>query len=174
MRIGIVVLIITLFTSCVTDVDNTAAETMAYVPVYAQPADLENISIGDAQPTTEAGKIYAYGNYIFQNDINKGVHIIDNSQPDHPQKVAFIKIPFSTELAVKGHYLYVNNVSDLVVLDLQNPAAPVVVNRIKDAFPVIQQEYPPFTNVYFVCADPSKGVVVKWELQSVKNPACRR
>lgn len=174
MRTAIFVLLIISLSSCVSDVDVIPGETMAYVPVYARPSDLSSIDVEAARPVEEAGKIYAYGSYIFQNDVNKGVHIIDNSRPGNPIKVGFIKIPFSTELAVKGSYLYVNNVSDLVVLDLQNPAAPVLVKRIKNAFPVIDQAYPPFSNVYFVCADAAKGVVVAWELQSVKNPACRR
>ena len=159
--------------SCNVDVDAVPGQTMAYVPVYAQPTEL-SISVEGARSTQKAGKIYAYNNYIFQNDVNKGVHIIDNSQPDNPQKVAFINIPFNTELAVKGRFLYVNSISDLLVLDLLNPEKPVLTKRLKDAFPVIDQNYPPFSNIYFVCPDASKGIVVGWEFKSVKSPACRR
>jgi hypothetical protein len=148
---------------------------MAFVPVYADPSTLiQSISVEAVQPTTKAGKIYAYGNYVFQNDQNKGIHIIDNSNPALPRKVAFLKVPYSTEIAVKGSFLYTNCVNDLVVLDLQNPQSPVVVKRVQNAFPLINQEYPPFTNVYFVCPDPSKGIVVDWINQQTQNPTCRR
>jgi len=147
----------------------------AYVPVYAQLSDLESISLQPSQSTTKAGKIYAYSNYIFQNDINKGIHIIDNSIPANPRKVAFLKIPYSTEIAVKGSYLYTNLVNDLVVLDIHDPQHPVEIKKVKGAFPLINQQYPPYTNVYFVCADPKKGIVVDWQLQQMQNlPSCRR
>jgi hypothetical protein len=49
-----------------------------------------------------------------------------------------------------------------------------LVNRIENAFPQINQEYPPFTGVYFECVDPSKGVVIGWEEKQIDQPKCRR
>lgn len=161
--------------SCDPVVDtNQTGEINAWVPVYAQPAVLTDIATVAAQPTAKAGKIYAYGNYIFQNDQNKGIHIIDNSVPANPQKLAFLKIPFSTEIAIKGNYLYTNSVSDLLVFNLANPQQPSLVKRVSNAFPVVNQEYPPFERGYFECVDPSKGIVVDWQLKMVTNPQCRR
>ena len=164
------------FSSCETNVNNNVipGTTQAYVPVYADLSQQSSVSLEAAQPTTHAGKIYAYGNYIFQNDENKGIHIIDNSNPSQPHKIAFIRIPYSTEVAVKGSYLYTNSINDLIVLDLSNPQSPSVVKKMKNVFPLINQEYPPFTNVYFQCADASKGIVIDWQLQQVTNPTCRR
>ena len=45
-------------------------------------------------PIIESGKIYAYNNLVLVNDIDKGIHIIDNSNPAAPVKIAFIKINF--------------------------------------------------------------------------------
>jgi hypothetical protein len=160
--------------SCYPDKNRSTGDIFAYVPVYVQPDAINEISTVGATPTTKAGKIYAFGNYIFQNDINKGFHIIDNSIPAKPVKVAFINIPFSTEIAIKGSYLYTNSVSDLVVLNISNPLQPLVVKRVKDAFPIINQQYPPVSNTYFVCPDPNKGIVADWVLELVKNPACKR
>ena len=36
------------------------------------------------------GKLYILGNYIFLNEIDKGIHIIDNAIPSSPKNVAFI------------------------------------------------------------------------------------
>ena len=163
-----------LLVSCDPNISSDTQNIQAYVPVYAQLSEMGSIDVQPVQSTAKAGKIYAYGNYIFQNDVNKGIHIIDNSIPAQPAKIAFLKIPYSSELAVKGSYLYANCVSDLLVFDLQNPRQPVLIKRVKDVFPLISQDYPPFTGIYFVCADPKKGIVVDWQLQSVKNPACRR
>ena len=150
------------------------AEADAYVPVYASLQDIQLISVEPARPVEVAGKIYAYGNYLFQNDQYKGIHIIDNTNKSLPKKLAFLKIPLSTEVAVKGNYLYTNNYDDIVVFDLTNIASPQLVKRLEDVFPPVQQDYPALTNIYFECPDPSKGLVVRWELKRIKTPHCKR
>ena len=62
-----------------------------------------------------------YGNYIFLNEVNKGVHIIDNSNPAKPSIKAFINIPGNVDIAVKGSTLYADLFADLVVVDISNP-----------------------------------------------------
>jgi hypothetical protein len=162
--------------SCVKEVENQNNIGMvnAYVPVYAMPNEIEQITVEPITATVNAGKIYAYGNYIFQNELYKGFHVINNTVPANAQKVAFLRVPFSTEIAIKGNFLYCNNVSDLVVFNISNPLIPVLVKRVKDAFPIIDQQYPPFTNSYFECVDNSKGVVVSWERKRIQAPNCRR
>ena len=146
----------------------------AWVPVYVQMSDMDDdISVTNARITEKAGKIYALGNYIFQNDVNKGIHIIDNTNRANPQKVGFINIPFNTEFAVRGNYIYANNVNDLVVIDISDVLHPKMTKRINQAFPYISQTHPPHSG-RFVCADPARGVVVDWELQNVKSTNCRR
>jgi len=145
------------------------------VPVYSQAPTTGSISNETVRSTSKAGKIYQYGNYIFQNDLYSGIHIIDNTQPASPRKIGFINIPFSSEIAVKGNYLYSNNGADLVVLDISDPLQAKEVNRIARAFPLPNQDYPPQQNVYFECVDKSKGTVVGWDVKEVSLlPNCRR
>jgi hypothetical protein len=148
-------------------------DTQAYVPVYMPAVQKSDITVTGARATERSGKIYAYGNYIFQNDQNKGLHVIDNTDRLHPQKIAFLNIPYNTEFAVKGNYIYANNGNDLVVVDVRDVLHPVIVKRLEDAFPYVDQKYPPQPG-YFVCPDASKGVVVDWKLQTVKSPNCKR
>ena len=149
-------------------------ETDAFVPVYASAEHVNSIVIEPAKAVEQAGKIYVYGNYIFQNDQYKGIHIIDNSNRTAPRKLAYIRIPLSTEVAVKGNYLYTNNHDDIVVFDLSNINSPQLVKRVEDVFPLVNQQYPPVSNTYFECVDPSKGIVVRWELKRIKTPNCKR
>jgi hypothetical protein len=145
----------------------------AYVPVYIPITEKNNIAISNVRTTEKAGKIYAFGRYIFQNDVNKGIHIIDNADRAHPQKIAFLSIPYNTEFAVKGNYIYANNINDLIVVDIRDITNPVVIKRMENAFPYVNQEYPEEPG-YFVCPDPSKGIIVDWEFQTVStSPACR-
>jgi hypothetical protein len=167
-------LILFLFSCTREDNNSPSGQTDAYVPVYASAENITQISVEAAKPITGAGKIYAYGNYIFQNDINTGIHIIDATDKKNPKKISFLKIPLSTELAVKGNFLYANNYKDIVVFDISNPAQPQFVKRVSDVFPPVNQKYPPLTNIYFECSDESKGVVVRWELRRINTPKCRR
>lgn len=160
--------------SCSPPGSDITGQQQTYVPIYSSLDGVNDIAVQPKKLTVEAGKIYAYGNYIFQNDLNTGIHIIDNTDKQNPAKIAFLKIPLSTEVAVKGSFLYTNNYTDLVVFDISSPANPKLVKRVSNVFPSVNQNYPPFTNVYFECPDKSKGIVVDWELKTIANPKCRR
>src|SRR5688572_32820593 len=105
-RLLTVLIVLSLF-SCTRDHNTEPSGQMdAYVPVYALVENVTQITVEPPKPITQAGKIYVYGNYIFQNDINTGIHIIDATDKKAPKKISFLKIPLNTELAVKGNYLY--------------------------------------------------------------------
>jgi hypothetical protein len=161
------------FTACDPDI-RTYGEIMAYAPVYAAPDAVNVIGIAESRTTTNAGKIYAYNNYLFQVEQAEGIHIIDNTVPNEAHKIGFLKVPFCTEIAIRGGYLYTNHLDDLVVFNLNNIEAPQLVKRLEGAFPQVEQKYPPLNNVYFECPDPAKGIVVRWEQKLMKVPACRR
>lgn len=57
---------------------NYLAPYHIYITVYSTLSAVHQYAVEPQKPTVEAGKIYAYGNYIFQNDLNTGIHIIDN------------------------------------------------------------------------------------------------
>jgi LVIVD repeat len=175
MRRFILILSTSLFLiGCDPAKDDLIGTVDAYVPVYGSFSEIHQISVEPPKPTLQAGNIYAYGNYIFQNDLYSGIHIIDNRNHHNPVKIAFLKLPLSTEIAVKGNYLYANNYVDLVVFDITDPAKPQLVKRVNNVIQPSDQKFPPFSNVYFQCPDNSKGIVVRWELQNMIIPNCRR
>ena len=153
---------------------NFNGQSQAYVPVYAKPENLEAISVQAGKAITKPGKVYVKGNLLLQNDVNTGVHLIDISNPSQPVKLAFLNVPFSTEISIKDNFLYVNNFNDLLVFNISNPSSPSLVKRLEDVFPYHNNEYPPVSNTYFECVDPSKGIVVDWKLATVTDPKCRR
>lgn len=162
------------FCSCEWAGDMQMGQTTGYVPVYAAREVVNTISSEPARATVHPGKIYAYGAYLFQVEQYEGIHIVNNSNPKEAKKIGFLKVPLATEITIKSGHLYTNNVNDLVVFNLADITQPQLVNRIKDAFPVIDQTHPPFTNTYFECVDPAKGLVVAWEQKEIQNPKCRR
>jgi hypothetical protein len=159
--------------SCTDTYDNVPENVQAFVPVYADTNHLAAVTFEASRPVTNAGKIYSYGNYIFQNEENEGIHIIDNTDRTHPVKKAFLTIPFNSEIAIKAGYLYANRLSDLLVINMTDPLHPAIVKTIKNAFPFISQTVPPEAG-YFVCPDPQKGVVINWKLEFVDKVFCRK
>lgn len=148
--------------------DNTA-----YRPVYATQEALTRIETQSPRLLRKPGKIYVRDSYLFVNELGEGIHIINNSDPAKPEKIAFLSILANYDLAVKGNYLYADNGRDLVVFDISNPASIKTVKRIEKAIP--QYDFPPYQNIYFECVDTKKGTVVGWEKVPVSaRPACFR
>ena len=90
-----------------------------------------SVDIIDPTPIDESGKIYAYQDYIFVNDKYKGVHVIDNSNPESPQKISFIKIAGNVDISIKDNFLYADSITDLIVLDISDIDAIKIVNRLE-------------------------------------------
>ena len=154
--------------------NNGVGSVDAYIPVYSTSPDDKKIELQLPQPILSGGKIATLGNYVFQVENDKGIHIIDYSNPAAPVKKGFIKNFLCRELAIKGNYIYTNNLADLVVIDISNVNTVSVSSRINNAFPDLSLQYPPASNCYFECADPAKGLVVRWDLKKVNNPKCRK
>ncbi|SHG24686.1 LVIVD repeat-containing protein [Salegentibacter echinorum] len=106
------------------------------IPVVKSIQDFRGmVRISEPRSIEQAGKIYSYQDYVFINDAEKGVHIIDNSDHLAPQKVKFLEIPMNTDVAIKDDMLFANSAMDLVVFDLSDINNIKQKERIKDVFP---------------------------------------
>ncbi len=146
-----------------------------YKPQYAAPEDLLKVNILPARALHDPGRIYLKGTILIINERFKGFHVIDNANPADPKPLLFVEVPGAVNMAMQDHYMYVDNMTDLVTLDLSNMNQIKEVSRQQDVFEG-NQNYPPFTNVGFECVDSKKGVVVGWELAEMPAvaPACWR
>jgi len=124
-----------LMTSCLKDECTQTRTYRFYEPVYITqqefeaPAKFEGI-----RPMENTGTIFAYGAYIFVNEFQKGVHIIDNHNPASPQSIGFIDIPGNTHFTIKHDILYANKLEDLLAIDISNIHQPRQVSRLDDMF----------------------------------------
>lgn len=148
------------------------ASTQGYAPVYDSAGTTKLIKAEAPRSIVSGGKIYAKGDVLYQVENGKGIHIIDISNPKAPVKLKFISISGCQELSMMDQYLYVNNLNDLVVVDLSNINNPVVKDRISNTFHIFDPNYPPAAG-WYECPDVKKGVVVGWELKTLKYPQCR-
>ncbi|HEU4469824.1 MAG TPA: hypothetical protein VFR58_01965 [Flavisolibacter sp.] len=127
---------ILLLQGCLKDSYTRTYSYSYYVPVYKTTAEVRaNIKSNGPKPVEKPGKIYIRGQYIFLNEIDKGIHIIDNANPSSPRNIAFIDIPGNMDLAVKGDVLYADLYTDLVAIDISNPLQVAVKKLVEGIFP---------------------------------------
>ena len=105
-----------------------------YIPVFMKRSDLDqSVSFQQgARAIENPGKIYYKAPYIYINERYKGVHIINNSDPQNPVCESFIVAPGCIDMSVKGTILYMDNAVDLIAFDLSSKQ---VSKRIRDVFP---------------------------------------
>lgn len=138
----------------------------ANVPVYI-PFNKFRASFSKSEPVeiTAPGKFYFKDNYLFVNEVGKGIHVIDNSNPANPKKIAFYEIMGNVDMAIRGNILFADSYIDLVAIDISDIENPVETGRIKNIFPEVVPEgdiwYP------YAMVDKSKGVIVGWEVKTV-------
>ncbi len=100
-------LLLVVFSGCVKDTVKRTYNFTSYRPVYqAMAAVRASLKSEAPEPIQQPSKLFIRGRYIFLNDVNRGIHIIDNSNPAQPKNVAFIPIPGNVDLAVNGNTLY--------------------------------------------------------------------
>jgi len=122
------------FNSCVKD--NCTRRYAYWEPVYRTKEEVRaNIKNNLPREIERPGKIYIRGNYIFLNEIDRGIHIIDNTNKSAPKNIAFIDIPGNLDMAVKGNILYSDLYTDLVTIDITNPQQIVVKKFTENVFP---------------------------------------
>jgi hypothetical protein len=124
------------FSGCVKDNITRIYTYSYYLPVYKTTAEVKaNIKSNSPQEIVNPGKIVLLGNYIFLNEVDKGIHVIDNSNSASPRNTAFIDIPGNMDLALKGNTLYADLYTDLVTLDISDPLNVVVKKYNEGVFP---------------------------------------
>lgn len=142
--------------SCVKDTGTQRYKV--YTPVYELSSTIRSSIKNDMPlPIVKAGKMFVLGNIIFLNEPERGIHIIDNSNPSSPVNKAFINIPGNEDIAVKGNILYADCFADLLAIDISNINNVVLKNFVPNVFPERR-----WVNGYFV---DSNKVIVGWTVR---------
>jgi hypothetical protein len=138
----------------------------ANVPVYMSFAEFRtSFQKSDTIEITHPGKMYFKDGYLFINEYGKGIHVINNSDPANPQKVAFYKILGNVDMAIKDNILYADSYIDLVAIDITDINNPKEIGRLTNIFPEVVPEgdmwYP------YAMVDKTKGVIIDWEIKTI-------
>lgn len=150
-----------------------AKNVLGYAPIYESEVDATKIEKTTIQKTENAGKIYVYGNYTFQIENGKGIHIIESADPSNAKKIAFLAVPGCSEISIKSNQLFTNNYRDLVSINISNINSISVSNRIKNIFPEVSQLAPPYGNTFFECPDPQNGKIIGWKEKQLEEAKCK-
>ena len=94
----------------------------------------KNIKSESPKDIVSAGKLTAFGHYLFLSAPGLGIHVIDNSNPAVPKNVSFINIPGNNDMAIQGNTLYVDAYGDLVTFDISDPAHAIAENFETNVF----------------------------------------
>lgn len=133
----------------------------------------EAVDVSEPIPIENSGKIYAYKNYVFVNDVNRGFHVIDNSNPEAPENISFIKLEGNYDISIKDDRLFADSYGDLVVLDISDIDNIKMIQRLEDA--IYQQfwctvgwdvEWPQADFYDYGDFDASKEALIGWEVKT--------
>ena len=132
--LALTTLLMLAFGSCIKD--SMKQSYVYYRPVYKTKQEVR-AAINSSTPKSivNPGKLFYKDGYVFLNDLEKGVHIIDVRNPASPQVVAFVAIPGSVDLAVRGNILYADLTTDLVAIDISNPLQVKLTKVLEGVFP---------------------------------------
>ncbi len=122
--------------SCTTDTCTEERTYVRYDRVYVTPDEyrLATADFEEPRELEEPGKIYFYNDLILINEIRKGIHWIDNTDPNNPIPLGFLPIPGNHDMAIQNDILYADGYTDLLLIDISNYSDPRLIERREDIF----------------------------------------
>lgn len=172
--------------SCETEREPDIVTVAGMTPIYIEAED-NFVAVTEPRPFGDLGKIVYAAPYLMINERYKGIHIVDNSNPEEPLKLNFIQIPGNTEFTFRQGYLYANHGSDFKVFQFGLDMVSTQLTEdfgleetcvISEFFAEGQSNttsglFPPNYTGFFECVDPDKGILINWEETTLIDPECR-
>lgn len=139
---------------------------VANVPIYLSYDELRtSFKVSDGRELNKPGKIYFKDNYMYINEYQAGIHVVDLSDPEDPRIIAFVEIPGNVDISIRNDILYAESYVDLVLIDVSDPSQPGFIKRIEDMFEYV---IPPYDYDYPLDEiDEEKGVITGYEIKKI-------
>ena len=139
---------------------------VANVPIYMSYDELRSsFEVITGASMVKPGKICFYGSHMFINEYQKGIHVVDLSDPTDPELKAFIEVPGNVDMAIRNDLLYADSYVDLLVIDISDPEQPTLTKRVEDLFEYI---IPPYDYDYPLDEiDQEKGVITGYDIKKI-------
>lgn len=124
-----------LFTACEKDFGSIEVTYTKATAIYGDLTEIRNTPLlATAAPINNPGKVFVSNDLLLIGEEEKGIHIIDNSNPSNPVNQSFLNIPGNREYYVHGDYLYAESYYDMLKIDISDKSQPNIVARIENAF----------------------------------------
>jgi hypothetical protein len=82
--------------------DKYTEQYLSLEPVYMSYKDFrEAVKSENIHALEKPGKIYYKDNILYINEIMKGIHVYNNSNPSSPQYIGFITIPGNVDMVIR-------------------------------------------------------------------------
>ena len=167
-------IILLAFSAC-QDPQPIPVEVIGLKPVYIDP---QNIEIKSEPPRefNDLGKILFVEPLIFISERLEGIHVIDNTDPSNPERIAFWAIPGNIDFTISDNILYADNSWNLLVIDISNIDQIELLSVLENFYQRPQTDllYPQDYEGFFECVDEANGLVVEWEESLLTDPKCWR
>jgi hypothetical protein len=157
----LIIIVVTLlsctFKSCIRPAVDEPEES-TFSPTILDRTTFENsVKSLPNQPIVKSGKIYIKDNLMFINEVNKGFHAYNYTNPEKPVRIGFIQILGATDLAIRDNTVYINQAVDLVTLEYNASSNSIAIkHRNKNVFP--QKQSPDGT----IANTTGNQIVVDW------------
>lgn len=146
--------------------DKSLQTYMANVPVYMSYDELRTtLEVKGAEDLVQPGKIYFKEQYMYINEYQKGIHVVDVSDPKNPAPKVFIEIPGNVDMAIRNNVLYADSYLDLLLIDISNPLQPAEIKRIEELFEYVIPPYDPDYPLDEI--NQEKGVITHYEVKEI-------
>jgi hypothetical protein len=136
-----------------------------YTPILMDRSELESSIqyVDSSLSLIDPGRMCLFQHWVLLVDLYKGVHIIDNTDPAHPQRVGFLRVPGCQSLAVGNGVLYVDNSVDLVGIRFHPETGQVEeIARTKKVLPEINSPLGYIPYAYRRYNRPANTEIVGW------------
>jgi hypothetical protein len=125
---------------CLKDQCSERRTFVRFDPVYRSSEQLDApLSVEAPRALRSPGIVYVYKDLILVNEFRKGIHIIDNTDPENPFIKTFIDLEGNEHFAVSHDQIQANKFNTLVTIDISDPENPTEMSRIKEAFDPIYE-----------------------------------
>ena len=159
MKHGILLLILVLY-GCENNYEDIyryskiISESKEY-PVYLDMSEIGNIQVKAVSPPSKPFRIVSNDKYYFVGDMLKGIYVYQKAAGSLTY-LCFIECRYIKDLELAGDMLFCNNFTDLVVLDVSNPAEVKILHRQKNHF----NRYTDYKTSWNVPYVEGKGLIV--------------
>lgn len=146
--------------------DKQLSTFTANVPIYISYEELRSsFDVSTGKELRKPGKIYFMDSYMYINEYQEGIHVVDLSDPSNLQTTVFISIPGNVDMAIRNNVLYADSYIDLLIIDITNPLQPTLIQRVEKLFEYV---IPPYDYDYPLAdIDEEKGVITGYKIEKI-------